>query len=156
MIKSFSTALAATPASTLIGAHSWITPLIQTVHIFAIAALSGAVVMTSARLLRVTGSHLAMQRIATRYGGWFWWALLLLVLSGTVLIVGEPDRELMNNLFRAKMLMVIVIAALFGLFHRRLAESALAWDGPSGRLLGGALILLWILIVSAGRWIAYV
>lgn len=156
MIKNFSTWLAGTSASTLIGAHSWVTPLIQTIHIFAIAALSGAVLMTSARLLHVSGSHLAVRRIEARYGGWFWWALLILALSGVVLIVGEPDRELMNNLFRAKMLMVLAIAALFGLFRRRLAASALAWDGASGRLLALAFILLWLLIVSAGRWIAYI
>lgn len=156
MIKNFSTWLAATPASGFIGGHSWVTPLVQTVHILAIAALSGAVLMTSARLLRVSGSHLTVSRIAERFSGWFWGALLVLLLSGSLLTVGEPDRELMNNLFRAKMLMVLLIAALFWLFGRRLATSAVAWDGVSGRLLATGFILLWLLIVSAGRWIAYV
>lgn len=156
MIKHFSAWLASTTASGFIGNHAWITPIVQTIHILAIAALSGAVLMVSARLVRISGSHLSVSRVDARFGGWFWWALLALLLTGAVLVVGEPDRELLNNLFRAKMLMVLATAVLFWLFHRRLRASPGAWDGASGRLLAAAFVLLWLLIVTAGRWIAYV
>lgn len=155
MLEALSRAIADTSASAYIADNLWITPAVQSVHILAIAALSGSVLMICLRLMGRT-ADIALSVVDRRFSPWIWWPALFLLLSGIVLVVGEPDRELMNVLFRLKMLLVIVLLALVALFQRRLRGNPDAWRGVSGGLLGLGMALLWVAIVSAGRWIAYI
>ncbi len=155
MLEALSKAIAETPASAYIADHLWITPAVQSVHILAIAALSGSVLMICIRLMgRAVDMPLSM--LDRRFSPWVWWPALLLLVSGALLVVGEPDRELMNVLFRLKMLLVIVLLGLVAAFQRGIRRDPGAWQGASGMLLGLCMVVLWLAIVSAGRWIAYI
>jgi hypothetical protein len=91
-----------------------------------------------------------------RFVPWVWWTLPVMAFTGAILIVGEPNRELLNPYFRAKMAMlltVIVITLGVQLLNRKYAY----WESRRGLaiLAGSASLLLWVGIVTAGRWIAY-
>jgi hypothetical protein len=96
-----------------------------------------------------------------RFLPWIWYALAVLVLTGSLLIIGEPGRSLMNPAFGLKMLMLLVVASLTAVLQRPLAADAAFWDASAQRraLARGIAVLslaLWSGIVFAGRWIAYV
>ena len=78
--------------------------------------------------------------------------------SGTIT---EPSRELLNNVFRAKMVMVLLLAGIMWLIQRRLRHRPGYWTDSSGRrqaarALGIVALVVGAAIVTAGRWIAYV
>jgi hypothetical protein len=98
--------------------------------------------------------------LAGNFIPWTWRALVVLLVSGILLIITEPNRELMNDAFRLKMLMVAVLVVLTFVFQTATAREPGYWNAsPARRRLGGALgvasLVLCVSIVAAGRLIAY-
>ena len=152
--------LESTSVSQAIQKTLWLIPLLQTVHILAIAMVLSAVLMIALRILGV-GTMLSIQQTSARFAPWLWTGLGLLLLTGAVLIVGEPKRALPNPAFQIKMLMLSITIAVALAFHASLRRSIAFWDGHSlARTVTGGLAVvvffLWCAIAVAGRWIAYV
>jgi magnesium-transporting ATPase (P-type) len=139
-----------------IGEHFYAIPIFQVIHILAIAASFSAVLMINARLLKLAG-HSTLEETTSRYVRVIWWSLLVLILSGALMIVGEPIREFINAVFWIKMALV-VIAILFTIwFHKGLARrfAGNAEASMGAKLAGITLVILWCMIMTGGRWIAY-
>jgi len=79
-------------------------------------------------------------------------------VTGAILITGEPERELLNPVFRAKMAMLATVIVITLIVQRLSRKNDTYWETRkvAARLAGFVSLLLWIGIVSAGRWIAYV
>ncbi len=160
MIQSFCDWLAATALSQFFANQNWFVPTVQTVHILSIAVVVITLGMLDFRLLRLTRTGPAPEVMAGKFIPWTWRALLVLLLTGILLIITEPTRELMNNAFRLKMLMVALLAVLTVAMQRASAREPGYWSAsPTRRRLGGALamtsLVLCVSIVAAGRLIAY-
>ncbi|MDB5663054.1 MAG: hypothetical protein JWM38_65 [Sphingomonas bacterium] len=148
------------PVSLIIQRNFWAIPTIQTLHILAIAAAFGSVLMINLRILGIAGRGRTMTETARRYLPWIWWSLLVLVVTGFGMIIGEPVRELINPVFWIKMVLVIaMILASIGFqatVRRNMAQWEVTHDGRVAVRVGAvAIILLWCAIMVAGRWIAY-
>lgn len=138
----------------------WFVPTVQTVHILCIAVVVITLWMLDFRLMSLTRNE-PLPEMADRFLPWTWSALGMLLLTGTLLTITEPSRELMNSAFRLKMLMVAVLALLTFFFQRTLRKDPGYWSASRGRQrLGGVLgfvsLCLVVSIVVAGRLIAYV
>ena len=158
-LAALASGLAATPLSKLIGDTAWVTPTVQTVHILAIAAIMAAILMTNLRALGVFGREETLARFSHRYAGWIVGALLVLLASGSLLIVGEPQRSLQNSVFWLKMSCLAVALLATATIHAPLARDECFWDSQGRavvlRGLAGGSLLVWAAIIFAGRWIAY-
>lgn len=146
--------------SETIGSHFLAIPLLQTVHIVAIATAFGAVLMLNLRVLGLVGREKTIVETGERYRPWIWGALLVLILSGSGLIVAEPIRELMNPIFWIKMALLIALILLSIGFQAALRGASTRWDVDAGggaavRIGAAGLILVWCIVMIAGRWIAY-
>jgi hypothetical protein len=139
-----------------IGEHFWAIPIFQVTHIMAIAASFASILMINARMLRLAGSS-TIEETTARYLRVVWWSLLVLVLSGILMIIGEPIREFINGVFWVKMVLV-VIAVLFTIwFHKGIARrfAGTAEASAGAKAAGIVLVILWCMIMTGGRWIAY-
>ena len=76
---------------------------------------------------------------------------------GSILIIGEPSRELLNPYFRFKMLMLAIVTLITLLVQFLNKKDETFWESKRflSMLAGGASLMLWIAIITAGRWIAY-
>ena len=149
-----------TKASLWIGNHFWAIPIMQNIHILSIAGSFGSVLMIDMRILGYTGKGRTMSQTIRRYMPWIWWCLLLLIVSGIGMIVGEPVRELVNPFFWVKMGLIITMVLLSLWFQSTVQRNLATWEMThSGRvavrLASVGIILLWCTIMFAGRWIAY-
>jgi hypothetical protein len=158
-VDAFVSWLADTPVSVGIGAHDWITPAVQTVHILAIASIMAAILMTNLRALGAVGHGESMARFSRVYTPRIGLALLVLLISGSTLIVGEPRRSLENPVFVLKMALLAAALLLAAAIHLPLRGDDEFWTPASRRpvlrALAAASLALWIAIIFAGRWIAY-
>jgi len=153
--------LAATEASAVIQNVSWIIPTVQTIHIVCVAIVISATFLVSLRVLGVFDRAQPIAALTHRFLPWIWYALVVLLITGSLLIIGEPGRSLMNPAFGLKMLMLLIVASLTAFLQRPLTADAGFWDASTQRraLARGIAVLsltLWSGIVFAGRWIAYV
>lgn len=156
----FATWIAGTSLSQFISQTLWIVPWLQIVHISAIAAVVSAIFMIDLRILNVSSTSVSMVQTARRFVPWIWGGLVVLAVSGSLLIVGEPARSLLNQYFWIKMGLLafgILVTLLFQSSLRRRVE---AWEsgGPEVvpmKVLAIGSFVVWCGIILAGRWIAY-
>ena len=157
MISTFCDWLAATPASEVIQNTFWMIPIIQTIHIVSIAVVVSCMAMLDFRLLGLTGRDQSVPDTARRFLPWTWAAVAALFCTGALLIVAEPARELQSPVFWAKMSLLACVLGITLLFQVVLKRGDF-WQRHRAPTMVIAVtsLVLWIGIVVAGRWIAYV
>ncbi len=157
MIPAFCDWLSNTPVSMVIQNMFWVIPTVQTVHILAIATVMASIVMLDFRLLGVTSRGQTISDTAHRFLPWVWGAVVVLLCSGSILIVGEPARELLSEVFWAKMTLLACALALTGIFQVVLSNGGQFWERRRvvTRITAIVSLLLWVSILACGRWIAY-
>ncbi|HXZ68486.1 MAG TPA: DUF6644 family protein, partial [Alphaproteobacteria bacterium] len=97
----------------------------------------------------------SLSSVSERLIPWVWRALIVLLFTGLVLITGEPGRSLVNSIFQVKMALVIVAIALTLFLQRSLRAKGAADVGAGAKAIAALSLVTWVLIVFAGRWIAY-
>jgi len=136
-------------------------PILQTIHLLSIAAIMGSAVFINLRLLQwaVPSQHPA--EMIRRLQSWTWYGLLGVFSSGIWFLLARPSRYFSNPVFQIKFAVLILAVALTVVLYRLTLRDPAVWAGSRRHQLAGkglALmsLLLWILVVLAGRWIAYV
>ena len=135
-------------------------PIIQTVHIAAIAVVMGSIVLISMRALGLAFPYQQAGEMARRLMPWMWWALPVLLISGLVFVLARPRRYFVNPVFGLKfaLLLPAIICAWF--LHRLVmrepdVENAELRQRILIRSVAALSLLLWLSVALAGRWIAY-
>ena len=160
-MKQFAGWLSTTSPSVFIQNHnSWVIPTIQSIHIVGIAVVMGSVFMIYLRILGWAGMDQTLRQTTGRFGPWLTGGLGLMLVTGILMVIGEPVRELVTFSFWLKMFLVAVsslIAAAFQIElqkHERLWEDTLV-NRQSIKGLAIATLLIWVCIIILGRLIAY-
>ncbi len=148
-------------ANSLIKDHAeWLIPLIQSIHILAIAVVVGSVLVMSMRVLRVVAMDQTVREVNRRFMPWLHGALWMLLATGLVLIISEPPRELLAFSFWAKMAFLAIGIAIAAAFSRSVRADETRWEtdltrrGPVKALAVGALVVT-VIVILLGRLIAY-
>jgi hypothetical protein len=150
--------LQATPVSVTIQSVSWIVPLLQSIHILTIGVVFVSSLMIALRVLGRVRTDEPFTEVWRRFAPWMWSGLVVMAITGGILIVGEPVREVTALSFWIKMALVaigVVSTALFGRSLLTSAPVASARFSPVARTGAIALIALWLAIIFLGRAIAY-
>jgi hypothetical protein len=152
--------LSATAVSQLFQSVGWIVPTVQSVHIMAIGMVMASAILLDLRVLSVGRRNRTIPQLFASLTPVIWWALLTLLLSGGMLIVAEPRRELLNVVFRTKMALLVAAVSVTAGLQRWAAINTpsppITLPRPGVRAAALLSLLLWIAIVGCGRWIAYV
>jgi hypothetical protein len=144
-----------TALSSAIRDNSWVVPLVQSIHIIAIAVVVGCALVTELRILGIVAPDESMEVVAQRYLPWMWRALAVLLATGLVMIIGEPERTLSNVTFWIKMALVSTgVLASLGL-RKPLLRPSNPTDNAPAKVLAWTLLALWVAVIFCGRWIAY-
>jgi hypothetical protein len=149
-----------TQLSQLIQTHEWIIPTVQSIHILAIAVVTASALMINLRLLGLYTADQPLSEVLARFVPFIWWPLIVLLLTGVVMIIGEPPRSLKSPVFQLKMTL-LVAALLATTICQILPRLQPAFGQSTARRTAGPVILactslaLWAGIIFAGRWIAY-
>jgi hypothetical protein len=159
-LSEFSKWLAATSLSHVIQTTKWVIPTLQTVHILSVAVVFSSAILVDLRLWRLLNRDVPLPEVARRFLPTIWPVLLVLLITGSLLIIGEPKRSLLNSTFYLKMALLAVAIVLTAWLQWSLSSSPNFWDKNRGRRMAGQFaatlsILVWCGILFAGRWIAY-
>jgi len=156
-LTELSLAIGETPFSLWLQTNFWAIPIIQVIHILSIAAGFGAVLMVTLRLFERAGTDRTIAETERRYIRWIWGALVFLVMSGLLLIIAEPIRELINPIFWIKVGLIVTVIVVSLAFHGRVMRRLATGGAVTGwiKLSSVLIIILWCATMLAGRWIAY-
>jgi len=153
-LQHFGDWLSSTGPSQIIQSSTWMIPTIQSIHILTLALTFTTALLLSLRFAGLGLSSEPLAAVASRSARRIWLLLLILLATGALLITAEPGRTITNPAFYAKMIMLAVVIVL----TLWLAGSARRVEKPTGVQLAVAVValLLWMGIIFAGRFIAYV
>lgn len=159
MLRAFVDGIDGLGLSQAIQNTAWAIPTLQAVHILAIAVAVSTITILNLRLAGFVSADGPLRAAADRAYVWIWSALAVLAATGVLLVMGEPERALLNRTFQIKMV-VLLLAIASTASLRWIAPDQEAADvaGARRRLLQAAAALslsLWVALVVAGRWIAY-
>jgi hypothetical protein len=159
-LSEFSRWLAATSLSHTIQIAGWIIPTLQTIHILSVAVVFSSAILVDLRIWRLLERDVPLPEVARRFLPTIWPVLLILLTTGSLLIVGEPKRSLLNSTFYLKMALLAVAIVLTVGLQRSISSSPNFWDRSrarrvAGRFAASVSMMVWCGILFAGRWIAY-
>lgn len=160
MLKAFATWLNDTGLSLIFKTTSWLVPLSQSVHILAVAIVLSSFVLLAMRASGVTGRDVRMTQLQARFLPWVWVSIVVLLLTGILQIIAEPARALLNPFFQAKMALIVAVVFIVRSLQTRLNRALEDWDVAerlpiSQRIGSAAIVVLTLIIIFCGRWIAY-
>lgn len=156
-LLAFCESLQDTELSQTIQNNSDLIAFLQSIHILALSALFIAMLVFNIRIVRERINDSAYLS-GFKYNAWI--SLPLLLLTGAFLIIAEPARSLANDAFQLKMVLLVVVMLLYRHLLGRLSsqENFPNTSAPLSvgtKMLAAASICIWVAIIFAGRWIAY-
>jgi len=130
---------------------------LQSLHILAISVILIAMLVFNFRLIsNKLGDSLFLSGF--KYNAIV--SLPVLLVTGVFLIIAEPARSLANEAFQIKMILLVIVLSIYRYLNQTVFSTA---DFPNSsvqvslisKLWATLSILIWVGIVFAGRWIAY-
>lgn len=131
--------------------HAWAYPMLEVVHILGISLLIGNLVLLELRVFG-RGVNLPVRDLARLGLSLVVVGFCMAAASGLLMFASQAEELLTNQAFKLKMLLLTLAASNAAWFHGR---GSLVKLDMLAKVLMLVSTLLWILIVTCGRWIAY-
>ena len=141
-------------------AGSWMFPLLETLHVFALVAVLGTIALVDWRLIGFSSLDFSVVRLSRQTLPWTWAGFILAVASGALMSAGQAEEYITNPAFQLKLLLIVLAGVNMLVFHVLIWRTVPAWDQKAptplaARVAGALSLALWIGVVAAGRWIAF-
>jgi hypothetical protein len=135
-------------------------PLIESFHVIAICLVVGSILVVDLRLLGLASIHRSVSRVTSGILPLTWCAFAVAVASGILLFISNATKYLGNGFFVAKIFLICAAGLNMAIFHAISAKDLPQWEKEKwlplpARLAGGLSILLWVSVVTCGRWIGF-
>lgn len=136
--------------------ESWWFPLLESIHVVAIALVIGALLMVDLRLLNVAARGYTVSRMSKELLPWTWVAFVIAVITGFGLFMTRANHYMENPAFQAKLALLALAGINMAIFHFGANRSIAAWDGGkptvAARASAALSLLFWAGVILAGRW----
>jgi len=145
--------------SDIVRTVAWVYPAVETAHYVGLAFLVGAIMLIDLRLFGIAktlpiGSMIGLLP-------WVWVGFIINVASGSVMFIYGATGFGVNRAFWLKMIFLALAGINALIFTLAASRSGSAWvDGGQVpafvRVVATASLVLWVCVVTTGRWMAYI
>lgn len=146
----------ATAVGSAIRNSQWLFPVIESVHLLALAMIGGALLVVDLRLLGLGLRGQPVRQLARDAQPWLVGSLLVMIATGVPLFLSESIKCYYSPPFWVK-ISTLPVAILFTFTVRRKVamadETRLA--GHWHKLVGLLSLAAWFTVAAAGRWIGF-
>jgi hypothetical protein len=138
----------------------WAEPIVETIHVLTLTLFLGFAVMLDMRLLGVVLKRRRMSEVLAQFNPWLFAGFAIMIVTGVLLFCGDPISFWSTTFFKAKMIMLVLAGLNVLIFNATVGRKVAQWDldpRTPGQAKVAAVIslVLWVLIIAAGRGIAY-
>jgi len=149
-----------TQFSTTMRESIWAEPLVETIHVLTLTLFLGFAVLLDLRLLGVCLKRRRVSEVLGQLNPYLFVGFAIMIVSGLLLFSGDPPAFWGTFFFKIKMVFLILAGLNVLIFNatigRKVAEWDLAAQTPRAAKVAAIVsITLWVLIIAAGRAIAY-
>ncbi len=134
----------------------WLFPVIESLHLLALATIGGAVLIVDLRLLGFGLRSQTIIKVAQEARPWLLGSLAAIVLTGAMLFVSEALNYYYNPAFWFKMGSLALAILFTNTVHRTVVLSEDTESRPAqARLVAVVSVLLWTGVGVGGRAIGF-
>jgi uncharacterized protein DUF6644 len=138
----------------------WAEPIVETIHVLTLTLFLGFAVMLDMRLLGVMMKRRRMSEVLAQFNPWLFAGFAIMIITGVLLFCGDPIAFWSTTFFKVKMVMLVLAGLNVLIFNATIGRKVAQWDldpKTPGQAKVAAIVslLLWVLIIAAGRGIAY-
>ena len=139
-----------------IRASRWLFPVIESVHLLALAVIGGSVLAVNLSLLGLGLGRRSAAQVWHDTWPWFAGSLLTMLTTGFLLFASEAVKLYYHEAFWVKMSALLVSLVFTATVQRpmALADPRLVTLWRS-RAVGFLSLLLWFMVGASGRWIGF-
>ena len=157
---SISQQIAAWRLSELLKEQLWVVPTSQSIHILALSVVFISALLISLRVLNIGRSERATSVLIAKHTRMMYVGLAVLLFTGIVQTIAEPDRQFGSPAFWIKMGLIVIGVLLTAVLVRSVRNDPRRWDNAAGRpawsrLHAVSYVLAWTAIIVCGRFIGY-
>jgi len=151
--------LEGTEAAVYVAQSDWAFPIIETIHVIAIALVIGTISVVDLRILEWASAARPYRQIAAEVLPWTWATFCLAVLTGGLLFISQASEYFGNTAFRIKLILLMLAGINMMTFEFVIARDP-AWDRDDrasllGKIAAAISLTLWISVVFFGRRIGF-
>lgn len=154
--------LAGTQFSTLMRESTWAEPIVETIHVLTLTMFLGFAILLDLRLVGLCLVRRRVSDVLAQFNPWLFGGFAVMVVTGTLLFCGDPVSFYNTKppFFKAKMILLVLAGLNVMIFNFGIGRKVAEWDSfpktpLAAKTAGIVSIVLWLLIVAAGRAIAY-
>src|SRR5688572_12906319 len=135
-------------------------PIIESVHVMAIATVYGTILIVDLRLLGYRDTTRPFTRVFSEILHWTWIAFAIAVVTGVLLFIPNASTYVVNKAFWFKMAALLCAGLNMAVFEFTTFKTVAKWDVNrpvplAGRVMGALSILIWTSVIFFGRWIGF-
>ena len=139
------------PALAVMRDSKWGFAVVEMVHLLALAALGGTVLVVDLGILGIGFNRQSPSRVARELAPIFLGSLIVMVLSGTLLVGAEAMKCYYHPAFRLKMLLFAAAVLFHFTIHRSAVGNLSIWS----KVAAVGSLTLWLAVGLAGRAIGF-
>jgi uncharacterized membrane protein len=152
--------LSQTPLSASLRDAPYPYPVLLTIHVLSIALFGGMVVMGNLRVLGLAMRGERVSELMDQFRPWKWTGFGILVITGAFLTLSDPVEYYGNIMYWISLALLALVGVNSWVFRSGVYRRVADWDeaevAPAeARRWAGVSLALWILLVFAGRAIAF-
>lgn len=132
------TALETSALSQLIKDVTWIIPLLQSIHIVTIGVVFVSSLMIALRVMGRMRADEPFAAVWRRFAPWMWYGLVVMVVTGVFLVIGEPVREFTAFSFWLKMTLLAIAVISTFVFGRTFGPGGAGRSGAAAAYAGAS------------------
>jgi len=155
--------LADTQFSTFMRESTWGEPIVESIHVLTLTLFLGFAVMLDMRLLGVVMRRRKVSEVLAEFNPWLFGGFTVMIVTGVLLFSADPVTFYYTHppFFKIKMIMLVLAGLNVMIFNAGIGRKVKEWDlAPTtpgaAKVAAVVSIALWVLIIGAGRAIAYV
>ena len=135
-------------------------PVLESLHVLALAVVFGTILIVDLRLVGVASHRREASRLIRELLPYTWVAFVVAVLTGVGMFMSNALSYAANTYFLLKMVALVVAGLNMAWFHstayRRISEWDEALPPPrAARFAGFTSLFTWMVVIFLGRWIGF-
>jgi hypothetical protein len=134
-------------------------PVVETLHVIAIAMVVGSIAVVDLRLLGLSWRGRPVTEVSEEVLPWTWGAFVIAVIAGALMFISAASKYATDLPFQLKMLLLVLAGANMLVFHYVTYRDVEVWNRgqtpPAAKIAAGLSLAFWIAIVTCGRLVSF-
>lgn len=148
------------PFAVAIAESSHLFPILETAHVIGLGLVLGTIAIVDLRLLDLASRSRPVRELVEETLPYTWFGFAVAVVTGALMFASRATEYFVNVPFRIKLALLALAGANMLAFHLLSYREIHKWSDAdatprAAKVAGGTSMALWVLIVFAGRWIAF-